>query len=77
MGYGAVGKFVSEKCFVLGSQEWTKRDGDVGKSDVPVDELFVAGIDGSQAHSHKIGEHPRMRALSGGTVHAAIITRQK
>ncbi len=47
------------------------------ESDTPVDELFVARVDGSQAHRHEIGENPRMRALSGGTVHAEIITCKK
>ncbi len=44
------------------------------ESDAPVDELFVARVDGSKAHRHEIGENPRMRALSGGTMHAEIIT---
>lgn len=47
------------------------------ESDTPVDELFVARVDGSQAHRHEIGENPRMRALSGGTVHAEIITSKE
>lgn len=47
------------------------------ESDAPVDELFVARVDGSKAHRHEIGENPRMRALSGGTVHAVIIHVRK
>lgn len=47
------------------------------ESNAPVDELFVARVDGSKAHRHEIGENPRMRALSGGTVHAVINTCKK
>lgn len=47
------------------------------ESDAPVDELFVARVDGSKAHRHEIGENPRMRTLSGGSVHAEIITCKK
>lgn len=37
----------------------------------PVNELLVAGVDGSETHRHQVGQDARVRALACWTVHAA------